>query len=150
MRTIISRYAVVLAVATAMALVLIAAPARASEGAKFKVIVVKATNDGQAMDASLQEYANLLKNKGFNNFAKVSSASFSLKKDASKTVGISGGLKVTLTFLSEVNNRVAFKYQIFVGQQAKPAISHSIPRGGKTVLIIPLSKHAFMLIIEVD
>jgi len=150
MRTTISRYAILLAVAAAVALILPAAPARASEEAKFRVIVVKATNDGEAMDADLQKYAGLLQNKGFKNFTKLGSQSFSLAKDASETVGVSGNLRVTFTFISEVNNRIAFQYQIFVGKDAKPAIKHSIPRGGKTVLIISLTDSAYMLIIEVE
>jgi len=141
-------YIVLLAVAAAAAVVLAAPPAQAQQKAGFEVTTVKATNDGNAMDAGLSKYAHLLKGKGYTNFTKLGRKEFALDKGKSKKIGIAGSLTASLTYTSEINKRIAFKCKILKGGAVQAAVNYSVPRGGKTVVVVS-GKTGYMLIIEV-
>lgn len=145
-----SRYITfLLGLAVASAVLLAARPARGQQQARFEVIIVKATNDGNSMDQALNKYAHLLRGTGYTNFKKLRTASFSLTKGASKSITIASRLSAEFTYKSEINQRVAFKYRIFKRGRPQPAIHYSIPKGGKTVLVVPMGKIGYMLIIQV-
>ncbi len=143
-----SRSIAALGAIAAAAVLLAAAPAQADQQAQFEVITVKATNDGNSMDSGLQKYAHLLKGKGYTSFEKLRSIPFTLAKGASKTIPIAGSLKAEFTYKSEVNNRVAFKCRILKGRKLQASLGYSVPRGGKTVVVVS-GKTGYMLIIKV-
>jgi len=126
---------------------LAAAPAHAQQ-AQFEVIVVKATKDGDSMDPALANYAHLLKGKGYTNFQKLRSTSFTLAKGSTRTITIAGSLKAEITYESEVNDRVAFKCRVLKGGKEQLKINYSVPRGGKTLVVVT-GTPAYMLIIEI-
>ena len=148
MRSLI-RYAAIVALIAAGAVLLPAGRAQADDQVTFSVNVVKATNDGNSIDPSLQKYAHLLKGKGYTNFTKLRSTSFKLAKGASGTVKIAGNLKAVLTYISEINNRIAFKCEVFKGSARQTLVKYSFPRGNKTVVVIS-GKTGYMLIIKVS
>jgi hypothetical protein len=143
-----SRITALVALSAALAVLLAAAAAHAEE-AHFKVIIVKATNDGDSMDASLKRYAHLLKNRGYTNFTKVGTVPFSLEKKAKKTFRIAGRLTAEIEYTSEVNDRIAFKCRVLNGKKEQLNIGYSIPRGHKTMVVVR-GKTCYMLIIEVS
>ena len=129
------------------AVLLVSAPAHAQQ-ATFEIIVVKATNDGDSMDEALQQYAHLLKGKGYTSFSKLLSTALTLDQGKSGSVPIAGDLKAELTYTSEINGRVAFKCRILKGDALQAAVGYSVPRGGKTVVVVS-GPTGYMLIIEV-
>ena len=143
-----SRITAVLGFLAALTVLLAAAPAQAQK-AEFKVIIVKATNDGDSMDASLQKYANLLKNRGYTSFTKLGTASFALAKKEKHTFKIVGKLTAEIEFTSEVNNRIAFKCRVLNGNKEELKVGYSIPRGHKTMVVVR-GKIGYMLIIHVS
>ena len=148
MRSLI-RYAAVVALIAAGAALLAPRPAWADDQVTFKVIVVKATNDGNSMDPSLQKYAHLLKGKGYTNFTKLHDTTFTLAKGGSKTVSIAGSLKAVLNYKSEINKRIAFSCSVFKGSARQTSVNYSIPRGGKAVVVVT-GTPGYILIIKVS
>ncbi len=144
-----SRTIALLGLVAASAVLLVAGPARGQDSAQFEVIIVKATNDGNSMDTALNKYAHLLKGKGYTNLSKLGSTAFALAKGAARTVTIVGNLKAEITYKSEINKRVAFKCQITKGGKAQATVNYSVPRGGKTVVVVPMGSVGYMLIIHV-
>jgi hypothetical protein len=147
MRSLI-RYTAIVALIAAGAALLAPRTAWADDQATFNVIVVKATNDGNSMDASLSKYAHLLKGKGYTNFTKVRSTSLTLAKGKSGTVQITGSLKAILKYRSEVNDRVAFTCSVFKGSARQTHVGFSIPRGGKSIVVVD-GEPGYILIITV-
>jgi hypothetical protein len=140
-------YIALLGFIVAGAVLLASTPAQAQQ-AGFTIIVVKATNDGDSMDQALQPYAHLLKGKGYTSFTKLRSAVLTLDQGKSGSVSIAGDLKAELTYTSEINGRVAFKCRILKGDALQAAVGYSVPRGGKTVVVVS-GQTGYMLIIEV-
>ena len=131
-----------------VAAVLLASTPAYAQQATFEIIVVKATNDGDSMDQDLQQYAHLLKGKGYTSFSKLRSAVLILAQGGSGSVPIAGDLKAELTYTSEINGRIAFKCRILKGSKLQAAVGYSVPRGGKTVVVVS-GQTGYMLIIEV-
>jgi hypothetical protein len=129
------------------AVLLASAPAQAQQ-ASFTIIVVKATNNGDSMDQALQPYAHLLRGKGYTCFTKLLSTTLTLDQGKSGSVPIAGDLKAELNYTSEINERVAFKCRILKGDKLQAAVGYSVPRGGKTVVVVS-GQTGYMLIIEV-
>jgi hypothetical protein len=128
--------------------VLLSSTSANAEQATFAIIVVKATNDGDSMDSALEPYAHLLKGKGYTSFSKLSSTTLTMGQGESKSVSIAGDLKAEVTYTSEINGRVAFKCRILKGNKLQAAVGYSVPRGGKTVVVVS-GATGYMLIIEV-
>ena len=132
----------------AAAVVLLAPAPASAQQAQFDIIIVRATNDGDSMDPALNKYAHLLRGKGYTNFTKSGGTSFSLAKGGTRTISIAGSLKAEFTYQSEVNNRVAFQCRILKGNKEQLKINYSVPRRGKTVVVVS-GTVAYMLVIEV-
>jgi hypothetical protein len=143
-----SRISAVLGLVAALAVLLAAAPAYPQK-AEFKVIVVKATNDGDSMDTSLKKYAHLLRNRGYTNFKKIRTASFTLDKGGKGSFAIAGSLNGEIEYTSEVNQRVAFKCTVRKGDEVQTRVGYSASRGSKTMVIVR-GPVGYMLIIEVS
>lgn len=141
------RTAAWLVVMLGLAVGLAAPPARADEAA-FTVTIVKATNDGDSIDPALEQFAGLLKNRGYTNFTKIGTVAFALKEKETRKFGVAGNVSAEIEYLSEVNNRVAFKCRVFEGGRKALEVSYSIPRGGKTMVVFR-GQVAYMLIIEI-
>lgn len=142
-----SRIVAFIGIAAGLVALLGAAPVRAAE-AKFTITVVRATNADPHMDPKLAKFANLLKNRGFNNFLKVKVVSFTLEVKGKKSFHVAANVSAEIEFPNEVNSRVAFKCRIFDGKKKALDIGYSIPRGGKTMVIFR-AEPAYFLIIEV-